>query len=115
MSETKIDAINAIPNPSRINASPRIFATIIKIKALMTSKKKPNVNIVIGKVRMINNGLNKKFKIDKIKLANKAVAKSRISKEANNCDTAINAIAFRKIDKNQLKNIRIVSTRSSFV
>ena len=49
-------------------------------KALMTSKKKPSVNMVIGKVSRIKMGLTTALAMDKIKAVNKAVFQSLIKK-----------------------------------
>ena len=76
--EINIEAKKPIPNPSMTNASPIRFCVIINVIALIIKIKNPNVSIVIGSVKIIKIGLTIKLRIDKIRLASKAVLKSSI-------------------------------------
>lgn len=58
----------AIPNPDSSKASPIKLSVSNRVMALITNRKKPNVKIVNGKVKMISNGRTNTFKMDKIKL-----------------------------------------------
>lgn len=70
--DIKMDAKNAAPNPSMVNPSKKL-AVNIKTPALMTNKNSPKLKIVIGRVKMINSGFTRTFKIDKINPASNAV------------------------------------------
>ena len=76
--EMMIDAMNAIRKPSISNADPITFAPNNNVIVLITKMKKPNVKIVSGNVKIINNGLTNAFSIDKTILANNAVWKFSI-------------------------------------
>lgn len=64
-----IAANTAIPNPDISKASPIKLAVSIKVMALMTNKKKPNVIIVTGKVKITRIGFTKKLIIESKTLA----------------------------------------------
>src|SRR5699024_12258921 len=108
MTDTNIDATIATPNPSMTKESPINFAVSAKVIALMMKINSPNVNSVIGKVKMNKIGRTIKFKIDKTMLAINAVLKSSIWNESNNCATAKSAIAFKNTDVNQLRKVRVI-------
>src|SRR5690625_7985462 len=79
----------------------------MRVAAFITNKNRPSVNKVIGRVKKTNIGLMKTLSMDNIKLAIKAVPKLSIWKLPKNCATIIKATAFKKIDRNQRKNINI--------
>ncbi len=59
----------AIPKPSMTNASPISEAVIIRVIAFITTKNKPSVRIVTGRVSRIRNGLINTFTSERITLA----------------------------------------------
>src|SRR5699024_9627478 len=79
----------------------------MRVAAFITNKNRPRVNKVIGRVKNTKIGLINTLSIDNIKLAIKAVPKPSSWKLSKNCATIIKATAFKKIDRNQRKNIKI--------
>src|SRR5699024_12157141 len=79
----------------------------MKVDEFNTNKNRRVLFRSIGRVKNTKIGLINTLSIDNIKLAIKAVPKPSSWKLSKNCATIIKATAFKKIDRNQRKNINI--------
>jgi len=92
----------AIPKLWISKLSPISLSVISNVMALITNKNIPNVNMVIGKVKIINIGRTNTFKIDSIKLAVSAAPKLDTSKLWKNPAIATKSIALMNMLINHL-------------
>ena len=90
--------LNTIAHPKDFMLKPVIILLIHQmIKPLMTNRNKPNVIIVKGIVRTINNGFNRKLKIVSTIATGIAVANPLMSAPGNK--RAVNQTAIVKVIK----------------
>ena len=85
--ETNTDASNAVPNEETENPSINC-AVSKKSEALITSKNRPKVRMVTGRVNSTKIGLTKTFRIPRTKDANNAEYTLVISIPGSNCATS---------------------------